>query len=260
MAEESPLRRRVTWEFVSSRCQQVCSLATFSVKRTGTSIRGGGSYRKHMAQRSFRRVLWSQLRLTSLSPSPSTQSRLRVLGPPFCGCRVQSMRWVQGELLKISAPRFRSPDKDDAVPTVRKQRSTGDAMAAQRAAAGGNRYTVQRSLRGMSRTDVRWGPRLCSTAPGQDPPLLLHQISLWGRRSVETRAERRCDACGGMAEFFNRRGRAGADGEGAAVEERCDGGPASGGGWESVRSTTHDGGLKGRAEDCTGLVEQSSGN
>ena len=30
------------------------------------------------------------------------------------------------------------------------------------------------------------------------------------------------------AEFFNRRGRAGADGEGAAVEQRCDGSPASG--------------------------------
>jgi hypothetical protein len=64
-------------------------------------------------------------------------------------------------------------------PTVRKQRSTGDARASPRAAAGGNRYTVQRSLRGMSRTDVRWGPRFCSTAPGQDPPSLLHQISLW---------------------------------------------------------------------------------
>ena len=33
---------------------------------------------------------------------------------------------------------------------------------------------------------------------------------------------------GGVAEFFNRRGRAGADGEGAAVEQRCDGRPASG--------------------------------
>ena len=58
-----------------------------------------------------------------------------------------------------------------------------------------------------------------------------------------------------VAEFFHRRGRAGADGEGAAVEQRCDGGPASGVGigrpcngnaaafggrcrWESVRSTT----------------------
>ncbi len=60
---------------------------------------------------------------------------------------------------------------------------------------------------------------------------------------------------GSVAEFFHRRGRAGADGEGAAVEQRCDGGPASGVGigrpyngnvaacggrcrWESVRSTT----------------------
>ena len=30
------------------------------------------------------------------------------------------------------------------------------------------------------------------------------------------------------AEFFHRRGRASADGEGAGVEQRCDGGPASG--------------------------------
>ena len=33
---------------------------------------------------------------------------------------------------------------------------------------------------------------------------------------------------GGVAEFFHRRGRASADGEGAGVEQRCDGGPASG--------------------------------
>jgi hypothetical protein len=33
---------------------------------------------------------------------------------------------------------------------------------------------------------------------------------------------------GGVAEFFHRRGRAGADGEGAAVEQRRDGCPASG--------------------------------
>ena len=33
---------------------------------------------------------------------------------------------------------------------------------------------------------------------------------------------------GSVAEFFHRRGRAGADGEGAAVEQRRDGGPASG--------------------------------
>jgi len=59
---------------------------------------------------------------------------------------------------------------------------------------------------------------------------------------------------GTEAEFFHRHGRAGADGERAAVEQRCDGGPARGVGirpyngtaaafggrcrWESVRSTT----------------------
>jgi len=41
------------------------------------------------------------------------------------------------------------------------------------------------------------------------------------------RGSPRCNGCGGVAEFFNRRGRAGADGEGAAVEQRCDGSPAS---------------------------------
>jgi hypothetical protein len=157
MAEESPLRRRVTWEFLSSRCQQVCSLATFSVKRTGTSIRGGGSYRKHMAQRSFRRVLWSQLRLTSLSPSPSTQSRLRV----FCG-RVQSLRWVQGELSNFG-PSISAPDKDDAVPRVRKA-DEGNARAA----------------RSVLRTGCHEGPTIHFDM--QEPPPLISPVGpavLW---------------------------------------------------------------------------------
>jgi hypothetical protein len=33
-----------------------------------------------------------------------------------------------------------------------------------------NVYAVQRSLRGLRRADVRWGPQFCSTAPVQDPP------------------------------------------------------------------------------------------
>jgi len=41
------------------------------------------------------------------------------------------------------------------------------------------------------------------------------------------------------AEFFNRAPQAGADGEDAAVEERCGNGAAGGaGGWESVHCTT----------------------
>src|SRR6266851_1958925 len=95
--------------------------------------------------------------------------------------------------------------------------------------AGGNRYTIQRSRRWMSRADVRWDPKFCSTAPVRVPRPSLHQISPVGWLLAQTRGERRCDGSGGAAEFFNRRGRSGADGEGAAVEQRCDGSPASGG-------------------------------
>jgi hypothetical protein len=60
------------------------------------------------------------------------------LGPPFCG-RVQSLcDGLGAEAFKISAPRFRPPDKDDAVPRVRKA-DGGDARAArsvQRTGAG----------------------------------------------------------------------------------------------------------------------------
>ena len=54
----------------------------------------------------------------------------------------------------------------------------------------------KRSLGGMSRADVSWGPRFSSTAPAQHPHPLLHQISPWAGRSVEANAEPRCDACG----------------------------------------------------------------
>jgi hypothetical protein len=41
---------------------------------------------------------------------------------------------------------------------------------------GRNRHTVQRSLRWLSRTAVRWGPRFCSTAPRQEPPPLTSSV------------------------------------------------------------------------------------
>ena len=63
--------------------------------------------------------------------------------------------------------------------TPREQRSTGDAMAAQRACANGNRYTVQRSIRWMNRTAVRWAHDSVDPPPVRSPPHLLHQISLW---------------------------------------------------------------------------------
>src|SRR6266852_4751232 len=60
--------------------------------------------------------------------------------------------------------------------------------------AGWESVHIQRSLRWMSRSDGNWGPRFCSTAPAQHPPLLLHQISPWAGRSGEdeSRAEVRC--------------------------------------------------------------------
>jgi hypothetical protein len=70
--------------------------------------------------------------------------------------------------------------------------------------------------------------------PAGIPPLLLHQISPWGGRSADVRWVRH-----GAADFFNRRGQVGADGEEAAVEERRGDGAAGGaGGWESVHRTT----------------------
>ena len=57
----------------------------------------------------------------------------------------------------------------------------------------GTPYTL--SLGGMSRADVRRGPRFSSTAPGRHPHPLLHQISppglaaLWRKRDQEPRGD-----------------------------------------------------------------------
>src|ERR1700687_4940020 len=87
--------------------------------------------------------------------------------------------------------------------------------------AGGNRYAVQRSRLWMSRADVGWDPKFSWTAPPGTPIPSFIKFPPWGGHAVETMG------AGGVAEFFHRRGRAGADGEGAAVEQRFDGGPAS---------------------------------
>src|SRR6266852_6309168 len=67
--------------------------------------------------------------------------------------------------------------------------------------AGWESVHIQRSLRWMSRSDGNWGPRFCSTAPAQHPPLLLHQISPWAGRPLcgdEGRLDVRCVRwCGG---------------------------------------------------------------
>jgi hypothetical protein len=92
----------------------------------------------------------------SLRPAPQEPpplaSLVSQLGPPFYGCRGQSMRQrVGGEAFQISAPSI----KDDAVPRVRKAADGGKCDGG----AGGNRHAVQQSRRWMSRADVRWGPR-----------------------------------------------------------------------------------------------------
>jgi hypothetical protein len=58
-------------------------------------------------------------RFTSTGPvqePPPLASFVSQLGPPFCGCRVQSMRHGFG----AKPFKFRPLDKDDAVPRVRK--------------------------------------------------------------------------------------------------------------------------------------------
>jgi hypothetical protein len=76
---------------------------------------------------------------------------------------------------------------------------------------GRNRYTVQRPIRWLSRTDVRWGPRFCSTAPGPGPPTppLIH--FLLGRPLCGD--ECRADVRWVRAELFSRRPQAGTDGQ-----------------------------------------------
>jgi hypothetical protein len=63
--------------------------------------------------------------------------------------------------------------------SVREAAVDGRWDGGRQAAAGGNRYTVPRSLRWVSRTDVRWGHDSARPLPGQDPTLLIHQISRW---------------------------------------------------------------------------------
>jgi hypothetical protein len=129
---------------------------------------------------------------------------------------------VRGELFK-----FRPLDKDDALPLVRKA-CAGEMRWRPGGPPGPESVhdTTLATLDEQSRRQV--GPKILLDRPAQGLPLSLHQNFPVGWPLVETRAEPKCDGCGGVADFFNRRGRAGADGEGAAVEQRCDGSPASG--------------------------------
>ena len=124
---------------------------------------------------------------------------------------------------------------------MRKRRTEGNATAAGRCGPGSKSVHRKRSLGGMSRADVRWGPRFSSTAPGRYPHPLLHQISPWASRSGEdeSRAEVRCV----RENFSNRAQHAGADGEEAADGRKCDGSRASGPGSKSVHRKRSLGGM-----------------
>jgi hypothetical protein len=73
------------------------------------------------------------------------------------------------QLEKINAwRRDRGCATGSQVLTPREQHSTGDAMAAQRADANGNRYMVQRSIRCVSTAAVRWAHNSVRPSPGED--------------------------------------------------------------------------------------------
>jgi hypothetical protein len=76
----------------------------------------------------------------------------------------------------------------------------------------------ERSLRGVRRVDVRWGPRFCSTAPVQDPPSPPPSDFDLGPPLSEMRAGPRCEGSGAQRKFSRRPGRAGGDIEEAAVD------------------------------------------
>ena len=84
--------------------------------------------------------------------------------------------------------------------------SGGDESRAEVHRGCGGVAHIQRSLRGMSRSEGNWGPRFCSTAPAQHPPLPRHQISPvgWPSGGDESRAEVH-RGCGGVAELFQPR-------------------------------------------------------
>jgi hypothetical protein len=126
------------------------------------------------------------------------------------------VRWVGGEAFQISAPSI----KDDAVPRVRKASDGGKCDGG----PGRNRYTVQRSLRWLSRTAVR-GATILFDRPRQDLHSSLQSFpfgpaTLWNQCRAEVQWVRR--------NFSNRRPQSGTDGEEAADGGKCEGDPAGG--------------------------------
>ena len=101
------------------------------------------------------------------------------------------MRWVQGELLKFRPLDF-GPDKDDAVPMVRKaDRGRCD---------GGPVGTTYNGPMSLTRTDVKRGPNSHRPPPAGTPAPHLIRFRVLGPPFGGASAEAECD--GFRAEAF----------------------------------------------------------
>src|SRR5437868_5921470 len=88
---------------------------------------------------------------------PLLPSIIFPLGPPFCGdeCRAERALGCGGIL----------PRGQQAGARVRKRRREGNEWAARVE----RRYTIQRTIRWLSRTAVRWGPQFFFECPPRSP-------------------------------------------------------------------------------------------
>src|SRR5438094_10512588 len=98
---------------------------------------------------------------------PLLPSLIFPLGPPFCGdqCRAERALGCGGIF----------PRGQQAGARGRKRRREGNEWAAR----VGRRYTIQRTIRWLSRTAVRWGPQFSSSAPPRSPRPLFPPFPLW---------------------------------------------------------------------------------
>jgi hypothetical protein len=158
------------------------------------------------------------------NPRPSPHSL--PVGPAVLWASAEPVRWVQGELLKFRPLDFGPPDKDDAVPRVRKA-DGGKCEGGPAVGPGRNRYTVQRSLRRLSRTDVRGAHDSVRPPPAGAPT--PHVISFPGGPATTMRTGAESEVRWVRAELFNRRPQAGTDGQEGGWEGNCDGGPVAAG-------------------------------
>jgi hypothetical protein len=162
-------------------------------------------------------------------PGTPTPPFLRFpLGRPLCGDESRAdVRWVRAELFN---PRPAGRCRRSGKRWMGEKCDGGPAGG-----PGRNRYTVQRPRRWLSRTDVMWGPRFSSTAPGPGTPTPHPSDFPVGRPLCG--GECRADVRWVRARLFNRRPQAGIDGpESGRMRNsmRPGGRPRSG----SVRSTT----------------------